>query len=96
MAPFVCAITAPTACPTPAPTYAAVEPLFESRCVTTCHGGVPGGPWPLRGYQHVADWADIIRGAMLTCEMPPRDSGVTMTADERVAILTWIVCGFPR
>jgi hypothetical protein len=55
-----------------------------------------GGPWPLTAYNHVADWQDVIRADMLTCAMPPPDAGVPMGSDERVAILTWIRCGFPQ
>ena len=94
VAVFVCTITAPTVCPDPPPHYADVAPIFQSACVM-CHNGVPAGPWPLLQYSHVADWQDVIRANLLDCSMPPPDAGVPMTNEERTAILTWILCGFP-
>lgn len=90
-----CSVPAPTSCPSPAPRYADVAPIFESRCVR-CHAGEPGGPWSLADYGHVSDWQDTIRVSMRDCSMPPPDAGVPMTVEERVAILTWIRCGLPR
>jgi len=91
-----CTIVAPTACPTPSPTYASVAAIIAQRCAGPCHSGVPDGPWPLTDYQHVADWADVVRDELLDCSMPPLDSGVAMTAAERLAILTWIRCDYPE
>jgi uncharacterized membrane protein len=93
--PSACSVTAPTACPDPAPRYADVAPIFEQRCVI-CHAGNPGGPWSLKDYGHVADWQDTIRTNVRDCSMPPADAGVPMTIGERVSILTWIRCGLPR
>jgi uncharacterized membrane protein len=89
----ICSVRAPTSCPNPAPHYPAVAPIFEQHCVP-CHFGTPGGPWPLTSYKHAVDWQDIIRTAMLECSMPPADAGTSMTDAERLAILTWIRCGF--
>jgi hypothetical protein len=33
---------------------------------------------------------------MLSCAMPPPDSGLTMPVEEREALLRWIRCGRPR
>jgi hypothetical protein len=93
--PSVCAVTAPASCPEPAPRYADVEPIFQSRCVV-CHKGEEGGPWSLGDYGHVADWQDTIRTHVRDCTMPPEDAGIPMTVAERTAILTWIRCGLPR
>ncbi|HEY7371170.1 MAG TPA: hypothetical protein VIF57_03260 [Polyangia bacterium] len=90
---FVCSVQAPTACPDPPPRYADITPIVQQRCVP-CHNGLPGGPWPLLQYSHLADWQDVIRGQMLDCSMPPPDAGVPMEDSERVTILTWILCGF--
>jgi uncharacterized membrane protein len=89
-----CTVTAPTTCPFPVPRYADVQPIFQQRCVT-CHSGQTER-WPLTMYQHVADWYDVVRDQVLTCMMPPPDSGIPMTNQERVAILAWIRCGFPE
>ena len=90
-----CTVQAPTACPDPPPTYAAIEPVIAERCLP-CHYGMPGGPWPLTSYTHVVDWTDIIRATMLTCVMPPRNSGMTMPSAERELILQWLRCGAPE
>ena len=69
-----------------------VEPILEEHCVT-CHGGTPGGPWPLTSHEHVASWANEIRSQMSSCGMPPADTGSTITTDERERLLLWVRCG---
>ena len=93
--PETCAVQAPSTCPSPAPRYSDVAPIFEQRCVI-CHGNAPGGPWPLTDYGHVADWQDTVRSSQLDCSMPPADAGVPITLEERLAILQWIRCGLPK
>jgi hypothetical protein len=88
-------VPAPTVCPAPAPTWTDVSPIFQNICVQ-CHNGMIGGPWPLMQYQHVADWRDLVRAMVIDCSMPPPDAGVPMTDEERIAILTWILCGAPQ
>lgn len=90
--PIVCTVSAPLECPDPAPGYADVAPIFAQRCAS-CHSGMPGTPWSLRDYEHVADWQDVVRAEVLHCKMPPPDSGVTISDEERLAILTWVKCG---
>jgi hypothetical protein len=96
-----CNVTAPTACPSPAPTYEQdIKPIIEQRCLT-CHSGDGMSElcpicWGLTSYQHVADWEDVIRGAMVACEMPPPNSGITMTNAERLKILEWLRCDLPE
>jgi len=89
-----CAVDAPTACPPTPPRFADVEPIIQARCIN-CHYGAIGGPWPLIGYDHVADWQDTIRDQILACSMPPADAGA-LSDDERDAILVWLRCGLPR
>lgn len=91
----VCAPTAPSECPNPAPRYADVAPIFEQRCAS-CHNGAKDAPWPLDTYGHVADWATVVRDELLQCLMPPEDSGVEMPPEERQAILVWVRCGAPE
>ncbi|HKQ69862.1 MAG TPA: hypothetical protein VJT73_11015 [Polyangiaceae bacterium] len=93
--PSGCSVPLPTTCPVPALHYSDVAPIFEQRC-TMCHGRIVDGPWPLQDYEHVADWWDLIREDLRTCAMPPPDAGVAITLDERLTILTWIRCGFPK
>jgi len=95
--PPACGVIGPTECPSPTLRYADVAPIIDQRCAGPCHSGLLAeGPWPLNDYEPVADWADVIRDEVLTCDMPPADSGVTMTLDERLAILAWIRCGNPE
>ncbi|MEI9953480.1 MAG: hypothetical protein WDO74_31990 [Pseudomonadota bacterium] len=91
----VCAPIAPTECPDPAPHYPDVAPIFARRCAS-CHTGIADAPWPLDNYEHIADWASVVRDELLRCSMPPADSGVTMAPVERDQILAWVRCGHPE
>ncbi len=90
---LACSVMDPTSCPDPAPHYADVAPIFQSRCVS-CHSG-DSGPWPLTDYGSILAWEDIVRSDLLGCTMPPPDAGISMTRDEQIAILTWIRCALP-
>lgn len=90
-----CAVEPPRACVEPAPTYGDVSPIFRDRCVI-CHAGMAGGPWPLTSYGHVADWQNEIRTHVSRCTMPPPDSGVAISDEERAEILMWLRCGLAR
>lgn len=93
---LICAVQPPTSCPDPPVHYSDVVPVIQARCLP-CHDGVvDGGPWPLTDYQHNADWAFPIRDELVNCTMPPADGGVTISDEERQAILTWIRCGYPE
>lgn len=91
----VCTVQAPTACPDPPLRFTDVAPTIMGRCVP-CHYGAADGPWPLVTYANVADWQDVVRATLVDCSMPPLDAGVSMTEAERVAVLTWILCGAPE
>ena len=91
-----CTVSAPTECPSPSPHYQDVQGLFTRYCVD-CHWGAEEGPWSLAEYALIADWADLVRRDLLDCSMPTEDAGVPhMSNGERVAILTWILCGYPE
>jgi len=92
-----CGVVGPTECPNPTLRYADVATIVDQRCTGPCHSGLfAEGPWPLTDYQQVADWADVVRSELLSCAMPPADSGVTMPLEERLALLAWIRCGYPE
>jgi hypothetical protein len=93
--PPPCTIEAVTSCPEPAPRYADVAPIFKQRCAS-CHVANWSGPWPLDTYQHVADWADVVRDMVRTCTMPPPEAGMPLPNEEAEQILTWIRCNTPR
>jgi hypothetical protein len=92
-----CMVEAPTSCPAAAPHFADVQPILRAWCLG-CHDGVSAdGPWPLETYEHVASWADVIRTELIGCTMPPTDAGLPPMPDaDRLAILQWIRCGYPR
>lgn len=94
-APAPCTVEAVTSCPDPAPRFADVEPIFKKRC-STCHVDNWSGPWPLDTYQHIADWADVIRDLVRTCTMPPPEAGMPLPNEEAETILTWIRCNTPK
>lgn len=94
LVPEECDAVAPTSCMTPSPRWADVQPIFATRCAV-CHGNIPGH-WPLDTYGHVVDWNVEIRGMLLSCTMPPIDSDVVMTLEERQLILEWLRCNSPR
>lgn len=89
-----CTIAAPTSCSEPVPTYEDVQPIFAERCVV-CHAGTKGGPWALDTYGHVATWRDTVRAALISCAMPPVDSGLHIPDEESLLVLQWIRCGMP-
>ena len=93
----------PTTCPTPAVTFANVQGIFQAKCVSVCHNGVTPDPtrpgetlWPLIERQHILDWHDTVRATMAECLMPPPDSGVPLTIEERRAIIEFIRCEGPK
>ena len=94
LVPEECDAVAPTSCVSPAPVWDDVQPIFATRCAV-CHGNIPGH-WPLDTYGHVVDWNVEIRGMVLSCAMPPPDSDVTISLEERQLILQWLRCNHPR
>lgn len=93
--PAVCDVELPTECTTPELRYADVKPVFDRNCVP-CHYGQAGGPWPLKSYSDIADWADVVRSDIAFCLMPTADAGFTMTNEDRRKILDWLRCDFPQ
>jgi uncharacterized membrane protein len=89
-----CDVKAVAECPSPAPTYVDVKPLFDTHC-NVCHG-VRDEIWPLDNYDDVSAWQLDIRGELLECTMPPADAGTGMTLEEKTQIITWIRCGLPH
>ncbi|HVR60749.1 MAG TPA: hypothetical protein VMU50_02570, partial [Polyangia bacterium] len=91
----VCSPIAPAPCPDPPPRYADVQGTLQQRCVP-CHDGTPDAAWPLQTYVEVAEWEDVVLDDLLRCTMPPADGGITMTDEERTALVTWIGCGYKQ
>jgi uncharacterized membrane protein len=86
----------PPSCPSAAPSYqAAVSPIINLRCVT-CHS--PGGQEasrPLQTYSQVYSERSAVLNQVYACNMPP-GSAAQPTAQEREALLGWLVCGAPQ
>ena len=90
-----CPDEVPTACPVPPPHFAAdVLPIFTAVC-TNCHapGGAASGQ-PLTSYAEISQRKDAILLQIDSCRMPPSPTP-TLMAEQRAAILGWIVCGAP-
>lgn len=90
-----CLVLSPDTCLEPEPNYADVAPIFDRRC-NGCHSDSSEEQWPLTTYESIAEWEDIVRLDLVNCSMPPADGGVSMTSNERSAILAWIRCGLPE
>jgi hypothetical protein len=89
----------PVACPTPKVTFANVQSIFQSRCVSACHNGVTPDPlrpgetlWPMIDPMHILDWEDSVRAWVGDCSMPPQDAGIPMTIEERRAVIQFTRC----
>jgi hypothetical protein len=71
-----------------------VKPIFDGTCTSAgCHTGIGEAPWSLKDYQDVADWQELVRADILDCSMPPPDSGLRITNEDRMKILSWVRCG---
>ncbi|MGQ0508537.1 MAG: hypothetical protein ACT4TC_24835 [Myxococcaceae bacterium] len=90
--PEYCPVPMPTECPNIPVRYSDLTALISERC-SVCHTGAVGGPWPLSDYQSVADWQDALRDLIRTCEMPPVESGIELSLEERTKFLQWVKCG---
>lgn len=93
-----CPADEPATCPASgAPSYATdVAPIFEKYCTSQCHQ--PGGTAEDR---LLATYADVkrvgvsdINTQVYDCLMP-MPPAPDPTLEERVTLLTWIVCGSP-
>lgn len=84
----------PRSCPTPPPSYAKdVAPILANRCAP-CHfpGGVEVAAHDLSTYARVQAQRGSVLDQLHSCLMPPPDAGQP-TAQERAAVLGWLVCG---
>jgi hypothetical protein len=93
----------PAGCPTTAVTYGQVQGILQRRCVDTCHNMRTPDPnnnnepiWSLETYRHAVDWADSIRETINHCMMPPKDSQIPITVEERTLLVQWVNCKTPQ
>lgn len=83
-------------CPDVAPAYETViAPILERRC-QGCH--YPQNPFSrvvLDDYERVFAARRTALTLVYGCRMPPAE-GTPLSAEERRALLAWLVCGAPR
>jgi hypothetical protein len=92
-----CPNDVPASCPPNPPSYSVdIAPILSRRCAP-CHfpGGVEAQKHDFSTYPNVHAQAGAILGQIHACLMPPPDAGQP-TADERAALLAWLVCGSPN
>ncbi len=87
----------PQSCPANPPSYQNdVAPIIQAYCLQ-CHS--PGGAAadrPFIDYAHVQAQLMMILDQVYACNMPPADAGLHMTEQQRLTLLTWLVCGGPN
>jgi hypothetical protein len=93
-----CPNDAPQSCPAAIPSYAHdVTPIIEQACLS-CHG--PGGPegnvFPLQDYNDVYAKREAVMAQVASCQMPQPGGDVSLDANDRVTLLTWLVCHAPN
>lgn len=92
-----CPSDLPAACPSTPPSFSnRVEGIIESRC-WACHGdgGVAQKGNDLSTYGDIFRQRSAVLNQVYSCNMPPSDAGA-LTADERKAMLEWLVCRAPE
>ena len=89
-----CLVDLPTSCPASVPGYKTdIAPILRQYCVY-CHGPSGLAGYPETTYDEVYAQRSAILDQVYGCMMPP--SGVpTMSAQDRVALLSWLVCNAP-
>jgi hypothetical protein len=86
-----------TSCPASVPSYAKdVIPIVHARCAVCHFANNDAGHWPLDDYKTVFDWKDSILGYVRDCSQPPPDSGIALSASERITLEAWLFCGAPN
>jgi uncharacterized membrane protein len=94
--PASCPRDIPASCPAPAPSFSAeVQAIFQAKCVP-CHA--PGGQEATKPYTSLEliqrQPLSTMLGQVYNCAMPPA-TAPQLTADERQALLGWLVCMRP-
>lgn len=94
--PASCPRDLPASCPMPAPSFSGeVQAIFQTKCVP-CHA--PGGQEASKPYTSLAliqrQALSTMLGQVYNCAMPPA-TALQLTADERQALLGWLVCMRP-
>jgi hypothetical protein len=81
-----------------------IAPLLQKRCVT-CHSPGNIAPFAMTNYATVAFYAEAIKEAVMSKEMPPWhadplygkfQNDVSLTDQESTQLIDWLNAGFPR
>jgi uncharacterized membrane protein len=94
--PASCPRDLPASCPTPAPSFSGeVQAIFQAKCVP-CHS--PGGQEATKPYTSLAliqrQPLSTMLAQVYNCAMPLA-TAPQLTAEERQALLGWLVCMRP-
>lgn len=91
-----CPADLPATCPVDVPSFkTTIAPIVASRCAL-CHsvdGSQSGHSFAT--YDLVYASRSAVLNQIYACNMPPAGAA-QLTLDERVAVLTWLVCGSPN
>jgi hypothetical protein len=91
----VCVRNLPT-CPATPPSYAqTVQPIIAKRCVSCHFAGSTLAREDLSTYAGVFANRGTVLDQVYGCIMPPSDA-LPLAADEKVTLMTWLVCGAPN
>ena len=90
-----CPANLPADCPADAPTWQVdIQPIVQARCVPCHQSGGLASDRPLDSYEAVYKRRSAALNQVYACRMP--QAGATpLTSAERLALLTWFVCGAP-
>jgi hypothetical protein len=86
----------PDAC-TDAPSYSAtLGRIIQTECAPCHYAGSTIAKFDFSTYAGVSTNAGAFLGQLYSCHMPPPDSGLSVSLNEREELLAWLVCGAPN
>ena len=85
----------PKSCPSPVPSYSKdIVPIMRESCANPgCHSSTGVAGYPETTYAEVFAQRSPILDQLNDCLMPPNT--YPLTAQQREALLAWLVCGAP-
>jgi cytochrome c5 len=86
------AVDASGTCATDGEAFDAILPILQKSCIPCHYTSAPDAAWPLTTYSNVEAWSGVVEEDILKCAMPPADGGYSITDDERLALVNWMIC----
>ena len=86
------AVDASATCQTDGEAFDAILPILQKSCIPCHDTSAPDAAWPLTTYSNVEAWSGVVEEDILKCAMPPADGGYSITDDERLALVNWMIC----